>query len=364
MDQAVKPRGGTGPPPQAARRAGSSPPEEQGAVPAVEVGGSHVAAAMVDLAAGALVPGSACREDLDPAGSANEILDQILAGGAGLPAGPGQRWGVAMPGPFDFEHGIAQYAGVGKFEALYGTDVGKALMAGLPGPPGSVAFLNDAEAFAWGEWLFGAAAGYDRCVFLTLGTGIGSAFLADGAVQRSGPGVPPNGEVHFLLIDGRPLEDVVSTRAIDQEYARRTGVPGMDSAQGAAAVARLARAGDAAAAIVLDSAFRHLGEALRPYLAVFAPQVLVLGGAMTGSWDLIGPPFEAGLYGPGGQIPKLTISLAVHLPDAALLGAAAYAQGLVGPLKTFLCGTGRGSSGRSTIEPAAAGPPAPGTPAR
>ena len=327
----------------------------------MEIGGSHVAAAMVDLAAGALVPGSSRRKDLDASGSADEILGQVLACGAGLPAGPGERWGVALPGPFDFDRGIALYAGVGKFEALYGTNVGKALTAGLPGPAGSVAFLNDAEAFAWGEWLFGSAAGYERCVFLTLGTGIGSAFLADGTVRRSGPGVPPNGEVHFLLIEGRPLEEVVSTRAIDQEYTRRTGVP----AKGAAEVARRARAGDAAAATVLESAFRHLGEALRPYLAVFAPQVLVLGGAMTGSWDLIGPPFEAGLHGPDDRVPGLTITLAAHLADAALLGAAAYAQGLVGgTAKTLLYLTAVGFSARGMIVPAAAGRQWPGIPGR
>jgi glucokinase len=335
--------------------------------PAMEIGGSHVAAAMVDLAAGALEPGSSRRKDLDAYGGADEILGQVLACGAGLPAGPGERWGVALPGPFDYDRGIARYAGVGKFEALYGTDVGKALTAGLPGPPGSVAFLNDAEAFAWGEWLFGSAQGYDRCVFLTLGTGIGSAFLADGTVQRSGPGVPPNGEVHFLLIEGQPLEEVVSTRAIDQEYTRRTGA----AARGGAEVARVARAGDMAAAAVLNSAFRHLGAALRPYLAIFAPQVIVVGGAMTGSWDLIGPPFKAGLYGHGDETPEalrdLSITLAAHLADAALLGAAAYAQGLVGrranvggAVETLLYGTVRGFSGRAMIGPEAAGRRRPG----
>ena len=324
--------------------------------PAVEIGGSHVAAAMVDLAAGVLVPGSTRRDDLDPSGTADEILGQVLACSAGLPAAPGERWGVALPSPFDYARGVALYAGVGKFEALYGTDVGKVLMAGLPGPPGSMAFLNDAEAFAWGEWLFGAAAGYDRCVFLTLGTGIGSAFLAGGAIQRSGPGVPPEGMVHLLRIEGRPLEEVVSTRAIDADYARRTGL----ALKGAAEVARRARAGDAAAATVLDSAFRHLGAALRPYLAVFAPQVLILGGAMTGSWDLIGPSLEAGLYGAGAP-GDLTISLAAHPAGAALLGAAAYAQGAV---KTLLYGTGRGFSARARSVLAGAGRPGPGRPDR
>jgi glucokinase len=285
---------------------------------------------MVDLAAGAVVPGSARREGLDPSGSAGEILGQVVACSAALSAAPGERWGVAVPGPFDYERGIGLFAGVGKFEALYGTDVGKALMAGLPGPPGCVAFLNDAEAFAWGERLFGAAADCERCVFLTLGTGIGSAFLSGETIRRSGPGVPPEGRVDLLQIAGRPLEETVSTRAMEHEYARRTGT----APRGGAKVASLARAGDAAATTVLTSAFRSLGVSLRPYLAVFAPQALIVGGAMTGSWDLIGPAFGEGLYGGADRaaraLGELTISVAANPADAALLGAAAYGQGWVG----------------------------------
>lgn len=325
-----------------------------GPVPALEIGGSHAVAAMVDLAAGAVVPGSTRRQDLNPSGSAGDILGKVVTCGAKLAAGPGERWGVAVPGPFDYAKGVGLFAGVGKFEALYGTDVGGVLMARLPGPPAGVAFLNDAEAFAWGEWLFGAAVGCRRCVFVTLGTGIGSAFLAHGTVQRSGPGVPPEGRVDLLRIGGRPLEEVVSTRALERGYARRAGA----GAKTVAEVADLARARDPVAATVLNSAFRELGAALRPYLAVFAPQVLVVGGAMTGSWDVIGPPFEEGLRGGAaasgeaaasaraagsggaaasggaggarGTFGELTISVAANSADAALLGAAAYAQGRVG----------------------------------
>jgi glucokinase len=306
------------------------PVRAHGHVPVVEIGGSHVVAAMVDLGAGVVVPGSSHRADLDPAGSAEEILGTVIACSAALPAAPGERWGVALPGPFDYERGVGLFTGVAKFESLYGVDVGKALMGGLAGPPASVAFLNDAEAFAWGEWLFGAAAGYRRCVFLTLGTGIGSAFIADGTIRRSGPGVPPEGHAHLMQIDGRPLEDTVSTRAIERGYARRTG-----SAQaGVATIASLARAGDPAAATVLSSAFRQLGTALRPYLQDFAAQALVVGGAMTRSWDLIGPAFEDGLSraadGADSALRGLKVSVAANMADAALLGAAAYAQGKAG----------------------------------
>ena len=49
--------------------------------------------------------------------------------------------------------GIARFEGVGKFDDLYGVDVGSVLLDGVwPRPRGAV-FLNDAHAFALGEWL-------------------------------------------------------------------------------------------------------------------------------------------------------------------------------------------------------------------
>lgn len=292
--------------------------------PAMEIGGSHVTAALVDLATGLVVPGSSHRRSLHPSGSATELLGTIVACGRDLPAAAGQRWGVALPGPFDYDNGVGLFVGVGKFEALYGADVRGPLMAGLPGPPGSVTFLNDADAFGWGEWVYGAAAGFERCVAVTLGTGIGSAFLAGGTVHQSGPGVPPEGRVDLLLIDGQPLEDVVSTRAIERAYRARNGA----SAQGTAEIAARARAGDRDAAEVLSAAFRELGGALRPWLKDFGAEALIVGGSMTGSWDLIGPALLEGLGTDGPGSPRgLVVSVASELEHAALLGAAAYAQG-------------------------------------
>ncbi len=39
---------------------------------------------------------------------------------------------------------------------------------------------NDARAYAWGEWLFGAGKGTNPMLCMTLGTGIGSALVLDG----------------------------------------------------------------------------------------------------------------------------------------------------------------------------------------
>jgi glucokinase len=298
----------------------------------MDIGGTHVTAALVDLAAGAVVGGIVRRGTLRPSAPAEELLDSVLVCGQALEAPAGASWGVAVPGPFDYEAGVALFAGVGKFESLYGTDVGHALRAGLPGPAGSVRFLNDADAFLLGEWLFGAATGHDPCAGITLGTGVGSAFLSGGVVRQVGPGVPPEGRVDLLQIDGQPLEDVVSTRALERCYQRLSGV----NPQGAAQVASLARRGDKIAAGVLRSAFEALGQALSPWLEEFGAQALVVGGSMTGSWDLIGPALIGGIKGTMADGAKgLRVMVAAHPENAALLGAGAYAGGRLGTAQTM-----------------------------
>jgi glucokinase len=228
---------------------------------------------------------------------------------------------VAIPGPFDYRQGVAWFTGVGKFDSLYGMNLGAALAARLPGPPGHLRFLNDAHAFLRGEWLFGAAAGHDRCAGITLGTGIGSAFLLHGRLQHDGPAVPPQGRVDLLRINGQPLEEVVSSRAITRAYQRQAAA----TVTGVAEIATRATNGDPIAADVIRAAFERLGAALAPWLASFHATVLVAGGAMTGSWNLIKPALQAGLSLHGQAPTPLTVSVAARGDHAPLLGAAAHA---------------------------------------
>ena len=299
------------------RRAGGE------ALPVLEIGGTHVTAALVDLEVGLVLSASVRRATLNPSGSCAELLGALITCGRALPVQGGERWGVAIPGPFDYERGIGLFADVGKFESLYGVDVRGALSNGLPGPPGPIIFLNDADAFLWGEWLFGAAAGHERCVAITLGTGVGSAFIADGDLRHEGPGVPPEGRADLLQIAGLPLEDVVSARAIERSYRERTGVVPENTAFVAG---QSPGRGRRAAAAVLQFSFVQLGQVLRPWLEEFGASVLVIGGSMTGSWDLIGPALWEGLQSDGATSLKgLTASVAARPEHAALLGAAAYA---------------------------------------
>ncbi|MFC7303515.1 ROK family protein [Streptomyces monticola] len=303
------------------------------ATPVLEVGGTHVTAALV--AADGSGVHRRVRLPLDPHGSATRIIGTLVGCARLIPAPARAVWGVAVPGPFDYERGVGRFAGVGKFDALNGVDLRAALLGRLPQRPRDAVFLNDADAFLYGEWRAGAARGHGRCAGLTLGTGVGSAFLADGRIRDEGPGVPPEGRADLLRIDGRPLEESVSRRAIRDRY----GDPDADVHD----IAARARAGDARARRVLDEAFTGLGAVLAPFLAEFGASVLVVGGAMAHSWDLVRPALGSGL----GTV-RVELRRSALGADAALVGAAGRARPTEPEASGDLGHSGRsGGSGRA-----------------
>ncbi|NHB84384.1 ROK family protein [Tessaracoccus sp. HDW20] len=86
------------------------------------MGGTHVAAAMVDPVAGTVVGRQ--RERLDSSGSLAGILAGMteMAGRMSVPRPV--TWGVAIPGPFHYDTGVGDFAGADKFGALEGSTSG------------------------------------------------------------------------------------------------------------------------------------------------------------------------------------------------------------------------------------------------
>lgn len=284
-------------------------------VPVLEVGGTHATAIHVDAARWAVIA-SPANMPLAADGAAQELLSSLATCATALGPLGGATLAVAMPGPFDYAAGIGRFRDVGKFEALNGVDVGAELRTRLTPPPARLVFVNDAAAFGLGEWLAGAAQGTRRSAAITLGTGVGSAFVADGASVSSGSAVPPEGSVHRLEIDGQPLESVVSRRAILTRY----GQPDVDVSD----VAERAASGDSQAHAAFSEPLTTLGGALAPWLARFGAEVLVVGGAMSKSWSLVEPALRRGL---GTELP---IRCAGDTEAATAIGAAWHAVGASG----------------------------------
>jgi glucokinase len=141
---------------------------------------------------------------------------------------------------------------------------------------------------------------------------VGSSSLANGRIVESPPGMPPGGRIHRLEVDGRPLEDLMSRRALRLAYRTRGG----DAEADVADIARHARAGEAAAHDVLAHALRGLGRAVTPWLREFGADVLVVGGSMTRSWDIFEPLLVEGI---GVDVPVVV----ARDPEASALAGAA-----------------------------------------
>jgi predicted NBD/HSP70 family sugar kinase len=272
-------------------------------VAALELGGSHVSGARVDLATAEVE--DLVRLALDPGGTRAELLEPILAVARTVAYGV-TRMGFAAPGPFDYANGVCTIKGVGKLEGLFGVDLRFELsrvFSDADAP--AICFLNDAEAFLLGESWVGAARGHARAIGITLGTGLGSAFLVDGHIVREGLGVPPGGNLHVCQFRGAPVEESISGRAIRARFDNATSVE---------EIARRAGEGDEHASCVLAVLGSDLAAFLAPWCEEFGATCVVVGGSIAHAWSHFRSPL-ARLLG-------TDVAVAARVDDAALFGAA------------------------------------------
>ena len=206
-----------------------------------------------------------------------------------------------------------------------------------------VTIENDANAAGWAEFRFGAGRDVDDMVMLTMGTGVGGAVIASGALYRGGHGIAGElGHIRFTR-DGLPcgcgqngcLEQYASGRALQREANAIADAGGIGDALAQVraqkgsisgpAVSRLVLAGDPGALEALRRVATALGEACGGFQAVLDPELFVIGGgvAQLGE-DLLGPvriAYETSLPGYGDR-PIAEFAIADLGNDAGLIGAA------------------------------------------
>jgi polyphosphate glucokinase len=244
----------------------------------IDIGGSGIKAAFVDVTTGAVV-GERVRlptpQPATPAAVANVVADVCHLVRAGEPGVIPIARGAAFPAVV--HDGITRSA-ANVDEAWIGERAEVRLSEVLGAP---VQLINDADAAGLAEVGFGAARDVAGVVLvLTLGTGIGSALFVDGRLV-------PNTELGHLAFRGHTsVEDWVSDRA------RR--VEGLSWKRW---VQRL------------DAYLRHL-------VILFSPRLIVLGGGVSKRFEeKIAPRLEVDVH----------VTAAALRNDAGIVGAAWYA---------------------------------------
>jgi glucokinase len=289
----------------------------------VDIGGSHISCAAIDMQEEKVLYETFAESKVNNKASADEIIkvwcSALKATLKDLPMGELAGIGFAMPGPFDYEKGIALFERVEKYESLYGTNVAEAIRQAL-GLPGEVPvrFMNDASSFAVGEAWIGKGAGHKKVLALTLGTGFGSAFVADGIPVVEGESVPQMGCVWHLPYRDGIADDYFSTRWFERSYKELTGI----EVSGVYPIAQKA-ATEAAAASLFKQLGQNLASFLLPWLQKFGAEVVVIGGNVTGSYHLFGKYYEEDLSKTGIVAP---IEISELKEYAAIIGSARLMQ--------------------------------------
>jgi len=201
---------------------------------------------------------------------------------------------------------------------------------------------NDANAAALGERWKGAGMGINDLLCLTLGTGIGGGIILNGKLVHGADGMA--GELgHITVVPNGPrctcgndgcLEALASATAITREAIKAAaGHPESDlnagsggSAEGITAemVYRSAASGDRVSRNIYYVMGRYLGIGIDSLLNIFNPDKVVIGGGVSGAWEMFSPSMEEEIEKRAFRIPaqRARVVPAACGDDAGLLGAA------------------------------------------
>ncbi len=285
-----------------------------------DIGGSHISCATVDFDRQSVVKESFATQKVNNQGSAEEILaDWATALGSTLATIDRSQFagiGFAVPGPFDYAKGIALFTGdVAKYQGLYGIDVSERIRDLLgQWRDLDVRFMNDAIAFGVGEAWKGKAAGVARSISVTVGTGLGSAFIEQGIPVVDRQDVPPNGYLWHLPFNNDLADASFSTRWFVKRYAEKSGT----SLTGVKQIADRAPTDPLAREVFLEVG-TNLGRFLQPLVQRFGAELLVIGGSVSTAYDLFRAALEPSL---NTEKSAVAIEVSALKEDAALIGSA------------------------------------------
>jgi len=242
----------------------------------IDVGGTKIAAGIVDPATGAIIHRETVATEATRGGDA--VLADTLALARRLIDTGGRRViriGVGMPQLVDT---------AGRIRSAYNFDWTELPVRERFSVLAPTTIESDVRAAARAEARFGAGRGRRLFAYITIGTGVSYCLVIDGRPHTGANGFA----IHFASsalhvpceacghINAPITEEIASGLALVRAFARRTGAGIANAADLLAA----ATAGDAVAGEIVTAAARQLGSLVALVVNMLDPEAIVLGGGL------------------------------------------------------------------------------------
>ncbi len=223
-----------------------------------------------------------------------EMIDELMAS-HGTDQGGLQGIGIGIPGFLNPAEGVVEFAANLN---LRNYPIASRLSVRLGVP---VWIDNDVRMYMYGEYVCGAAAGYEHVLGVAIGTGIAGTYISNGDMLYGNKYLA--GEIGHAIVDGNSyvcgcgmtgcLESLVSAGGIVRQARDRMkhkpsllgewfpNSEGQPESMTAADVARAYDQGDQVAIDVFEHSGTMLGVALSVPLVLTSPQIVVIGGGVS-----------------------------------------------------------------------------------
>ncbi|GGH26431.1 ROK family protein [Sphingobacterium alkalisoli] len=213
--------------------------------------------------------------------------------------------GIAMPGPFDYENGIALMKGQNKYDNIYKLSTTAGILSGLKDQHTEIRYINDAAAFLQGEIFASKRDHEDRILGITLGTGLGSAVWSNKAKAF-------DAGLWNSTYKSAFFEEYLVTRWFVNRFSALSGF----EEKGFKEIARTHRNTEEFEQLL--SEYRtHLRDFLHFFSRKHASKKFIIGGNIAKAWDLIDKD---------DYFSDFEISLGQYEEKAAIIGAASLFQ--------------------------------------
>lgn len=305
----------------------------------VDVGGSHIAAAVAGLDGNVIWQAQQTLDCDAPDGATSLIRLQELLDAAvtKLPAADRVVVCVGAPGVIDYRHGIVEDARAVGWAPL----ALRGILEERYRRP--VLIENDVNLASLGEARYGAGKGVDHLVCMFIGTNIGGGIVVNGQIYRGAHGGA--GEIGWMVPEPALLRLPHTTDGCLEAYAGGLGIARLaqralaadpegsrallETAEGDPQAIRAehvfaAAPHNAAAVVILERVFDYLAVAVANIVCLLDPEMIVIGGGVARAGDSLLPAIRARIAGLCAHQPRLALSTLGQ--DAVLLGALALAQ--------------------------------------